>query len=153
VNATFSKNIIENFVAYTDNYDTWPQQNIENLGNTGIAFSPEIIAGSRISYDIAKYISVHFISKYVGKQYIDNTGSEERKLNPYFLNDLRVNLKFKSKYISSIEPTLMVNNIFDVKYETNAWVYQYIENGRHYTLDGYFPQAGINFMVGLSLKF
>jgi iron complex outermembrane recepter protein len=153
MNATLSKNIIKNFVSYTDNYDTWPQQNVENLGNTAIAFSPSIIAGSQISYDILKTISIHFISKYVDKQYIDNTQNEDRKLKPYFLNDIRINGRFKSKFISSIEPFIMINNFFDVKYETNAWVYQYIADGQRYKMDGYFPQAGINFMVGLSLRF
>jgi iron complex outermembrane receptor protein len=47
----------------------------------------------------------------------------------------------------------MINNLFNVKYETNAWVYQYMENGQHYVLDGYFPQAGTTLMIGLSLKF
>jgi iron complex outermembrane recepter protein len=153
MNATFSRNIIKKFAEYIDNYDTWPQQTVNNLGDTKIAFSPEVVAGSCLGYNITKSISIKLLSKYVGKQYIDNTQSEDRRLNSYFVNDLRINCKFKSRYVRSIEPFVMINNLFDVKYETNAWVYQYLENSQHYVLDGYFPQAGTNLMIGLSLKF
>ena len=153
LNATFSRNIIQNFVQYIDNYDTWPKQNIQNLGNTKIAFSPEIIAGSQIDYTLSKFITIHLLSKYVSKQYIDNTQSEERKLDPYFIHDLRINFKIKTSYIRSIEPVLTIGNVFNTKYATNAWVYQYIESGQQLQSDGYFPQAGRNFMVGLFLKF
>lgn len=151
-NATFSRNVIKNYTSYVDNWDKGTQDD-ENLGTTKISFSPEIIAGSQFRYDFNQSISISLVSKYVGKQYIDNTQSEDRKLNPYFINDLRFNFKFKTKYISSIEPILMINNIFDKKYETNAWVYQYIESGIHKALNGYYPQAGRNFLVGLVLKF
>jgi iron complex outermembrane receptor protein len=153
LNTTLSRNIIKNFVEYIDNYDTWPQQQVNNLGDTKIAFSPEVIAGSQVSYNLSKMITVHLLSKYVGKQYIDNTQNDGQTLHPYFINDLRINLKFKNKWISNIEPMLKINNIFNIKYETNAWVYQYIESGQRRMLDGYFPQAGRHFIVGLFLKF
>jgi iron complex outermembrane receptor protein len=47
----------------------------------------------------------------------------------------------------------VINNLFDNKYETNAWVYKYFESGSLHTMDGYFPQAGINYMFKVGLKF
>jgi iron complex outermembrane receptor protein len=47
----------------------------------------------------------------------------------------------------------MINNIFNEKYETNAWVYRYYYEDKEYMMDGYFPQAGINFLAGINLRF
>ena len=151
LNATFSKNKIKNFTQYVDNWDTWGQD-VSNLGETDLAFSPNIIANSLITYSI-KNFSVKFISNYVGEQYIDNTSSKERKLDAYFFNNIKIDYGFKTKLIKNINLSLMVNNIFDEEYETNAWVYQYTFEGEQRVMDGYFPQAGINFLAGLTLKF
>ena len=48
---------------------------------------------------------------------------------------------------------LQVNNLFDEEYESNAWVYSYQTGGTRYKMDGYFPQAGINFMAGITVRF
>jgi len=46
-----------------------------------------------------------------------------------------------------------VNNLFNEMYESNAWVYSYIFGGKRYEMDGYFPQAGRHFMVGVDFNF
>jgi len=46
-----------------------------------------------------------------------------------------------------------LNNVFNEMYESNAWVYRYISGNQEYEMNGYFPQAGINFLAGISLKF
>ena len=46
-----------------------------------------------------------------------------------------------------------INNLFNEKYETNAWVYSYIENGTRKKDDGYFTQAGTNAMARITFKF
>lgn len=150
-NATFSRNKVKNFTEYVDNWDTWGQESSSFKERT-LAFSPEFIAGSQLSF---KYKPVEFawIAKYVDKQYIDNTQSNQRKLNAYFVNDIRVNARLLVKSFATLEGIASINNIFDTEYETNAWVYQYYEGGEHKVMDGYFPQAGRNFMVGLIVKF
>ncbi|MCK5823301.1 MAG: TonB-dependent receptor [Bacteroidales bacterium] len=152
LNATFSKNKIKNFTQYVDNWDTWGQD-VSNLGETDLAFSPNIIANSLITYNIKNKFFIKLISNYVGKQYIDNSASDERKLDAYFINNIKIDYGFKTKLVKGINLSLMINNIFDQKYETNAWVYQYTYEGEQRVLDGYFPQAGINFLAGLTLKF
>jgi iron complex outermembrane receptor protein len=83
--------------------------------------------------------------KYVGKQYLDNTRNDALALDPYFLNDARFSYLFSGEKIPSVECTLLVQNIFDVAYESNGSVY----DGAPY----YYPQAGINFMAGIVVKF
>ena len=48
---------------------------------------------------------------------------------------------------------MTINNLFNEKYETNAWVYSYIENGTRKKDDGYFTQAGTNAMARITFKF
>ncbi|MCF8402240.1 MAG: TonB-dependent receptor, partial [Bacteroidales bacterium] len=94
-----------------------------------------------------------FISKYVGRQYIDNTGSKQRSLDPYFVNDLVINYALDLKLVRKLSLHLAVNNIFGEEYETWAWVYRYFYESQEYEMNGYFPQAGINFTAGLTVGF
>ncbi len=62
-------------------------------------------------------------------------------------------MKFLSNYLKKVELKLQINNLFGSWYETNGWVYQYVYENQEYTMDGYFPQAPINAMFGLSVSF
>lgn len=157
-NATFSQNKIKNFTEYVDNWNYWdnpasqPYQYSKYLGTTNISFSPDIIAGSILSLKPIEGFSTSWTSKYVGRQYIDNTSNISRSLNPYWINNLRFDYTFHTHLIKQVGLMLSINNVFNVKYETNAWVYRYYYNGKESEMNGYFPQAGINFMAGISLK-
>lgn len=151
-NITFSKNKIKNYVDYVDNWDDYTQISTD-LTETDISFSPELIIGNSITFNFTEFLSIDLLSKYVGKQYIDNSSNDDRVLDAYFVNDARLNLKFSTKNIKEINFNFQLNNFLNEEYETNAWVYRYYLGGKEYTMDGYFPQAGINFMTGLSLKF
>ena len=153
INATFSRNKIKDFTAYIDNWSPPYKQITEDSGETYLSFSPDIIAGSIISYKPINNLNISFISKYVSRQYIDNTSNKYRSLDPYFVNNLIINYSFKTRFIKEIGFQLMINNIFNEKYETNAWVYRYYYEDKEYMMDGYFPQAGINFLAGVSLRF
>ena len=152
INATFSQNKIKDFVSYVDNWTTWGQE-VDTIGTTDISFSPNIILSSNLSVDVFKNLKISLLSKYVGKQYIDNTSSNERSLNPYFVNDININYSVKTNFIKQIDFLLSLNNIFNVKYESNAWVYRYYYDDTEYEMNGYFPQAEFNFMLGVNLKF
>ena len=108
------------------------------------------------------------LGKYVGKQFIDNTSNENTVLDAYFFSDFRVNFKIKTKAIKEIGITLLVNNVFDAKFSTNAWTYRYISefyDGRPddpytryegegvYNLTGFYPQAGINYLLAVNFAF
>jgi iron complex outermembrane recepter protein len=153
VNATASSNKILDFTEYVDNWDEWPTQIENHLGTTDIAFSPNLTGSSIISWDAVNNFNISLISKYVGKQYIDNTSSNERKLNPYFINDLLISYHLNIKSLRELGFSLKINNITNAEYESNAWVYRYYSEGSYGVYDGYFPQAGINFLAGINLKF
>jgi len=118
----------------------------ENYGTTDIAYSPSVIAGNIIVYSPIENLHVSLLQKYVGEQYMNNIELPAAKLADYFVNDLNVSFEIKPKSIfKSILITGLVNNILDKKYVSNGamWdIYPY-----------YYPQAGINFLAGLTLKF
>ncbi|MCD4745218.1 MAG: TonB-dependent receptor, partial [Bacteroidales bacterium] len=105
------------------------------------------------TYNCVKGMKLAFFTNYIGKQYIDNTSSNQRMLDPYLINNLLISYVFKTNVIKEIELTLKVNNLLDEEYESNAWVYRYYLGNQFYEMDGYFPQAGINFLAGIKLKF
>jgi len=151
-NITLSRNIIPVYTDFTDNWDTYLQES-ETLKNRTISFSPSVIGGSVLDYYIFKNFHLSLNSKYVGKQYIDNTQNSERMLKGYSVQNISVNYTVKSKIFKELTCRFAVNNLFGRKYETNAWVYKYIEEGSLHIMDGYFPQAGINYMFNIGLKF
>ena len=118
-----------------------------------MSFSPDIIVNNKISYILFKNLKTEFISKFVGKQYVDNTSNNDRSINPYFINDLKIYYTLKTKSVKEIGFNILINNIFNHEYESNAWVYRYTLGGQEYAMDGYFPQSGINILGGISIKF
>ena len=153
MNATFSRNKILDYVNYTDNWDTWPDQVVDTLGTTNISFSPDIVASSRLSVEPLTDFTISLVSKYVGRQYIDNTSTKSASIDPYYVHRLEFFYSLKSKRLRKIDFWLHLNNLFNSRYETYAWVYRYVYESDEYELNGYFPQAGFNFMVGINLKF
>jgi iron complex outermembrane receptor protein len=113
--------------------------------NTTIILSPSIIAGSQLMWS-AKGFQAALLSKHVSKQYLDNTQTESLTLDAYFITDLRLGYSFTPKGMKGIDLSVLINNIFDKEYESNGATYG---DGVAY----YFPQAGINFMAMLTLKF
>jgi iron complex outermembrane receptor protein len=152
LNACFSRNKIMNFTEYVDDWDNGGQ--IQNpLGSTNLAFSPDVVASNTFTLNFIENFNISLISKYVSRQYIDNTSSKDRSLNPYCVSDIVVDYTFKLGFIKEIKASLMLSNIFNKKYENNAWVYRYYYNGGYNVMDGYFPQEGISFMSGLKVSF
>lgn len=133
---------------------------LQNLGNTNIAYSPNFVAGNVFTVLPVKNLQVSLLSKLVGEQYMGNIDSEFSKLDSYFVNDINVSYELVTKtFIKSIVFSGLVNNIFDYKYESNGYFYTYDDDwttpGSITTLEGagYYPQAGINFLLGATLKF
>lgn len=151
-NATFSMNKIRDFTEYVDNWDTGAQDAF-HLGTTDLAFSPKVVANSQFVFSPSENFSLSFISSYVGEQYIDNTSNKDRTINAYFVNNVQADYHFDPVFFDEIIVHARANNVFNQEYESNAWVYSYILGGERFKMDGYFPQAGINFMIGADFKF
>lgn len=133
---------------------------LQNLGNTDIAFSPNFVAGNAITFIPVKGLQASLLSKLVGDQYMGNIDSDGSKLESYFVNDINVSYEFTTKgFIKSVLLSGLVNNVLDYKYESNGYFYTYDDDfstpGTIQTIEGagYYPQAGINFLVGATLRF
>lgn len=152
-NVTLSQNKNQDFYFQRDGV-------LQNLGDTDIAFSPNLIVGNRLTFLPIKDFQISLLSKFVSEQYMGNIDSKQSKLEAYFVNDLNINYEWKiNKSIKSIILSGLINNIFDLEYESNGYFYTYDDDwsnpGNITTIEGagFFPQAGINFILGLSLKF
>jgi iron complex outermembrane receptor protein len=118
----------------------------ENVGTKDIAYSPSVIAGNILVYKPIENFQISWMSKFVGTQYMNNIELPEAKLPDYFVNDLNVAYEIKPKSIfKSIVLSGLVNNVFDKQYVSNGYMYDIYPY--------YYPQAGINFLVGLTMKF
>lgn len=151
-NLTLSSNKIWNFTEYVDDWDNWGSQIENEIGTTNIAFSPGAIAGAAVSWAFAKGFDATINGKYVSRQYIDNTSSPDRSLDPYFVSNLRLSWSFEPKFMRGLEVSANINNLFNSEYETNAWIYRFYSEGSYNVYDGYFPQAGINYMLALTIR-
>jgi iron complex outermembrane receptor protein len=96
---------------------------------------------------------MHLISKYVGYQYYDNTSNSVRSLNPYFVNNLRLDYEVPVKKLDRVELQLLINNIFNSDIISNAYGGNFYVDGTEYSWAGYFPQAGINWLARLTVRF
>ncbi|WP_310557430.1 TonB-dependent receptor domain-containing protein [Flavobacterium sp.] len=165
-NATFSQNKIKSFdyLVYDTQYDpiTFDAVSyapvVTEYKNTDIAFSPNTIVANTLTLTPIENLSLGFISKYVGKQYLDNTSTESKSMKAYFINNFNASFKLKPKWISEIAFNLLVNNLFDKKYVSNGYTYSYYyrpvgSSDNAITENFYYPQAGINFLTGITLKF
>lgn len=150
--ATLSTNKLKNFKQFLQNYDTGGVDETD-YKKTNIAYSPGFTGSSTISYHPIKNAEVAFITKYVSRQYLDNTSTLSRSLDAYLVNDLRLNYTFKIKGIKEIGAGLLVNNIFSKKYQSDGATYPDIEGGTVVNYNYYFPQAPANFLVSLNVKF
>ncbi|RTY70584.1 TonB-dependent receptor [Flavobacterium sp. LB2P53] len=118
----------------------------KDYGTTDIAYSPSIIAGNILVYTPVENLHISWLQKFVGEQYMNNIELPAAKLADYFVNDLNVAYTFKPKSIfKEIIVTGLVNNFLDKKYVSNGYMYDIYPY--------YYPQAGINFLVGLTLRF
>jgi iron complex outermembrane receptor protein len=152
-NLTLSSNKNEDFVFQRDGV-------LQNLGNTNIAFSPNVIFGNAITYLPVKNLQLSLLTKFVGEQYMGNIDSKASKLEGYSVSDFNIVYEIKPKSVfNSIVFSGLINNIFDLEYESNGYSYTYDDDfsvpGNVTTIEGagYYPQAGINFLLGLTLKF
>lgn len=156
-NLTLSQNKINNFIEtipiYNSDYDLI-DNNSENIGKTNIAFSPSIIANNVFGFTFNKFeLGVH--SNFVGRQFLDNTYTTVRSIDPYFVNNLSFRYSLPLQKIKTIDFQLLLNNVLNHQYESNGSVYsEYYEgDASRYDYVGYYPQAGINFLASVAIKF
>ncbi len=133
---------------------------LQDLGNTHIAYSPQVVAGNVLAFQPNENFQVSLLSKFVGKQYMGNIDSENSTLDSYTQTDFNVQYVIEtSSFVKSIVLSGLVNNIFDADIISNGYFYTYDDDwsnpGSITTIEGagYYPQAGINFLIGVTVNF
>ncbi len=155
-NLTLSRNRIRSFSEvlydYGVNFDEYNEV-INTYIDTDISFSPNLIAGSNLIYQPIRNLEVTWLTKYVGKQYLDNTTNLDRSIDSYFVNDFRVAYTLKPEFMREISLSFLVNNVFGVEYASNGYTYGYLGGPTEYRQNYFYPQAGRNYMVMVALRF
>lgn len=151
--AAYSKNKIQDFTEYVDNWDLGGQNEVK-YQNSSIAFSPEFISSSVLNYENVKGFSASWIVKTVSKQYLDNTQSEARKIDGFVVNDLLFSYEIKRQGLfKSARFGLQLNNILGEEYQPNGYVFSGIIGGQRTDFNYFYPQAGRNFMLNMVIGF
>lgn len=155
-NITLSENKIREFTeVYYDYGPDFEDYNAVNTThrNTDISFSPNAIAASGITYQPNASIDITLMSKYVGRQFLDNTSNRDRSIDAYVVNDLRLRYTLRPSFAREVTLSLLLNNFLDEAYESNGYTWGYAGGGALYRENYYFPQAGRNLMAMVALKF
>lgn len=155
-NAALSQNKILDYTYYLSAYDA----NFNYLGydttqfeSTDIAYSPSVIFGTYIGLTPLKNLNVSLIQKSVGRQYLDNTGSADKSLDPFTVFDLRAEYTLLSTIGKELRFNVLVANLFNAEYSPNGYTYGYRVGSTTITENFYYPMAGTNFLAGITLNF
>jgi len=136
---------------------------LTDLGNTDISFSPSIVAGNIITYKPIDNFQVSLLTKYVDQQFMSNLNSAISNadvLDGFSRSDVNIIYSIVPKSIfKSIDLALLINNIFNKLYVDRGYYGTFDDTwsvaDEITTLDyaGFYPQAGINFLAGITLNF
>tara|TARA_B110000263_G_scaffold242767_1_gene248663 strand:- start:2134 stop:2736 length:603 start_codon:yes stop_codon:yes gene_type:complete len=152
-NIALSKNTNKDFYFKRDGV-------LNSLGNTRLPYSPELVFGNILTYKPITNLNISLLTKLVGEQYMSNIEAKGSRLDSYSVNDINISYQWKPQSaISLMTLNLLINNVFDKKYVSNGYFYTYDDNwsspNQITTIEGtgYYPQAGINFLIGLTTSF
>ncbi|MGB3155258.1 MAG: TonB-dependent receptor [Chitinophagaceae bacterium] len=155
-NISFSQNKMKHFTEYIDDYDNGGQKT-NSYPSTDIAFSPTVVGSASLNFLPVKNAELSLLSKYVSRQYLDNTENISRSLNGFYVQDIRAIYTIKkitgaTGIPKEVNILVQVNNILGKKYEPNGYTFSYYSGGETLTENYYFPMAGTNFMIGVNVK-
>ena len=171
-NMTLSTNKIRNYTAYYEKYDNmndWNylgQHQVE-FENTDILMSPSLVGMA--SMTLRPFVSsagslnsayLTWNGKYVGKQYYDNTMSDDRSIPSYFVADLSVGYevpvgRHPEHSEGSLSFSFHVHNLFNRMYYADAWLWRayFQQEDDYYSEVGIYPQAPLNMMFKVAWNF
>ncbi len=156
--AALSKNKIKDFQesipVYDDNWSVVSSEIITHK-STDIAKSPAAVLSNNFTFQATDDLAFSFLSKYISRIYLDNTSAKERSIGSSFVNNVQARYTFAAFGIEKIDLNLMVNNIFSAKYATSGYTYSMImeSTGNRDFYNFYYPQAEVNAMLGLNIRF
>lgn len=153
-NLTLSLNRIKDFTAQVEDWENGGYK-AEHYGRTPMLLSPGCVAMGRVQYTDLSWGTVFSLDgKWVGRQYLDNTGAGERSIPGYFVSNLGISQDFRLGGVK-MEAALYVNNLFDRLYCGSGWVYRAWQGGEEpwYQEMGLYPQAPRSWMIRVAFVF
>ena len=172
-NMTLSTNKIKSYTAYYEMYDNMNEWNYlgqhkVDFENTDILMSPSVVGMAMMTFRPfalasgswkSAYLSLN--GKYVGRQFYDNTSSQERSIPAYFIADLSVGYEIPMRRrsddaeASRLSMSIHLNNLFNRIYYADAWLWRayFKEEDSYYSEIGIYPQAPLNCMFRLAYRF
>lgn len=164
-NTTLSLNKIKDYVAYIPVYDddySFLRNFRQECGRTDMLMSPSVIGMVQLSFtpfrntarNSLKTTTLTINGKYVGKQYLDNTSSNDRSIPGYFVSNLSLTHEFDlKKGVLGIGG--YINNLFNNMYYADGGASREMYDGSDdiTTYVWIYPQAPVNFMLRLSYSF
>ena len=161
-NMTLSTNKIRSYTAYYEMYDNMNDWNYlgqheVDFENTDILMSPSVVGMASVTFRPFAYSSgslkslyANLNGKYVGRQYYDNTSSQDRSIPAYFTGDLSLGYE-----ISSLTFSFHIHNLFNRKYYADAWLWRayFQQEDAYYSEVGIYPQAPMNWMFKVAWRF
>ena len=151
-NLTLSRNRIRHYDYFTDNYDTGVQNKL-HLSNTPSSFSPSLIASAGFQFRPVRNVELGMQAKFAGRQFLDNTGNQSKSIDPYQFVNFTGSWQIPLPFLQTLRLNVLVNNLLNQEYETNGYTFGYIYGGTRTTENFYYPQAGRNFLIGLTLGY
>ena len=161
-NLTLSTNKIRSYTAYYEMYDNMNDWNYlgqhkVDYEDTDILMSPSVVGMASVTFrpfegrsDSLRSVYASLSGKYVGKQYYDNTSSDQYSIPAYFVSGLALGYE-----VSSLSLSLHVHNLFNRKYYADGWLWRaYFREEDAFCSDlGIYPQAPMNFMLKAAWRF
>ena len=166
-NAALSANRILNFdeqasVDWEDSFRTI------HYDNSTLAFSPSVILNGFLDFHW-RGLKATWHTNYVSRQYLDNTGCEDRSLPAFSTSNLNLSytlspatLRRSGQRILGMREIILgasLSNLFNARYASSGWVYSTIVEGydhpndnRYYQI-GFIPAAGFTAMGNVTLRF
>ncbi|MDC0560545.1 TonB-dependent receptor [Bacteroidia bacterium] len=151
-NLTFSENKISKFTEYIGEWDEPYDIMSMDYEDTDISFSPNLISAGMLSYKVNPNFTLTSQAKYVGRQFLDNTQTNDRSLDAFTNIDLSLN--YQTKDIPGIRQLIIgfyVNNVLNQYYAPNGYTFSGFINSQRQDFNYLYPMAGINWMMKLSM--
>ncbi|MBO2010515.1 TonB-dependent receptor [Hymenobacter negativus] len=157
--ATASRNKINHYTDYLAIYN----EKFEYTGDqptaftqTNISFSPDLTASYTVEYEPVAGLKLAALARYASRQYLDNTSTASRSINPYYVQDVRLRYLWHPASFAGlreVELAVLVNNVFATEYVNNGYTYGYVYGGQNQYFNYFYPQAKTNFLASLNLRF
>jgi iron complex outermembrane receptor protein len=143
-NLSLSRNKIKALTEYIDDYDMGNQRFVQQA-NTDISMSPNVVAAAGLHTLVFQRAKAHldfdFVTKYVGKQYLDNTSNENRTIDAFVVSDIKSTYTWHTKSIPAIKLQAALNNVFNTEYAPSGYNFNYYYGGQLSSTNVYYPQA------------